>query len=153
MSDQFDAAGFETFMAEVSEAVAAGLETARLGLIERGLSEADAVAAIRAFPVDPYIAGIANRAFRAMGGRRRATITAHSSLADAMLDLHCQIVARFGDHPDTLEDLEIRTMPCPDQRGGPDGTALVAHPRAGINADGSNLLVAYIAKDVTEGAR
>jgi hypothetical protein len=146
MSDEFNAADFESFMAEACESIAAGLETARRALVERGLSDAEAAEAIRAFPTDPYISAIARRAFRAFGGAvppRRREMTAHASLADAMLDLHAQIVERFGDHPDTLEDLEIKTLPCPQEGSGNRGTMLVAYPRTGIGADNSNLLCAY----------
>lgn len=144
MTRRLEPEDFESFMAEYCEAVAAGLETARRALVEQGLSEAEAADAIAAFPVDAHVAAMARRAFRAFGGQPpRREIIAHGSLADAMLDLHAQIVERWGDHPDTLEDLEIRTLPCPNEAGGRPGTVLAAYPRTGINADHSNLLVAY----------
>jgi hypothetical protein len=68
-------------------------------------------------------------------------ITNHDTLADAILDLHRQIVARYGCLAEVLDDLEIKTLPCPDERGGPTGTVIAAYPRTGITDD--NVLVAY----------
>ena len=68
-------------------------------------------------------------------------IVAHETLADAMLDLHSQILERYGNIAELLDDLTIQTLPCPDARGGPTGAVIAAYPKTGATND--NVLAAY----------
>jgi hypothetical protein len=72
--------------------------------------------------------------------------------ARACSSLHDSIAERYGSHPDVLDGLHIRSLPCPHLTSERKGTALIAWPKGqGITA--SNVLLSYYGDDLSRGAR
>ncbi len=72
------------------------------------------------------------------------------SYTAACLRLHEGIVARYGAHPDVLDCLTIKPLPCPHKGGGGTGHAVVVHPtRQG--ATSRNVICAYWGDPIGEG--